>query len=264
MSNLVSKNSVVNVDFSDFCGFQTLAFGVQTSLGRAIPVWSNCLTYPILYPGSQNRFVLSEIKSLVAVLGFYPKFVFDRGFWIPEMMKFFLKEKIVFYLRIKQGQLLELSLGGKKKAVHISRLSKDIKIKLFGSTLRLVVSPPPPKKPGDKGDKFERWYILTSDFTSTREEILLIYRHRFEIEETFKDLKHIFDLDKMFIKKELTFNILLKFACLAFWIAFWCSLLCEVICHPKKTRSFFKSWWEGIQRQSRQASFKPILRLNSS
>jgi hypothetical protein len=33
-SGLVSKNSVVNVDFSTFCGFETLVFGVQTGKGR--------------------------------------------------------------------------------------------------------------------------------------------------------------------------------------------------------------------------------------
>src|SRR5438105_1977708 len=32
---LVSKQSLVNVDFSTFCGFQTLVFAVQTSAGRA-------------------------------------------------------------------------------------------------------------------------------------------------------------------------------------------------------------------------------------
>lgn len=260
ISHLVNKHSLVNVDFSTFCGFQTLAFGVQTNLGRAIPVWSNCLTYPILNPGSQNRFVLNEVQAFAKELGFYPKLVFDRGFWIPEMMKFFIKENITFYLRIKQGQLLKLQSGQRWKASRIYRQTKDAPIILFGCQSRLVISPPPPEH---RGEKLQRWYILTNDFTSTRQEILLIYRHRFEIEETFKDLKHIFELDKFFIKKELTFNILLKFACLSFWLAFWCSLLSSVTSHPKKLRSFFKRWWEGVQRQGRQPLLKTVLRLES-
>src|SRR5437867_267349 len=38
-TGLVTKTSLVNVDFSTFCGFQTLCFGVQTEEGRALPVW---------------------------------------------------------------------------------------------------------------------------------------------------------------------------------------------------------------------------------
>ena len=37
-SKLVTPTSIVNVDFSTFCGFETLAFGVQTGNGRALPV----------------------------------------------------------------------------------------------------------------------------------------------------------------------------------------------------------------------------------
>lgn len=55
---LVSKQSLVNVGFSTFCGFQTLVFGVQTGEGRALPVWLGCITYPIKTAGSQNIFVL--------------------------------------------------------------------------------------------------------------------------------------------------------------------------------------------------------------
>jgi len=106
-SELVTKTSYVNVDFSTFCGFQALVFAVQTGIGRALPVWNNSLTYPIDKPGSQNIFVLDEIKKLGETIGFSPRFVFDRGFWIPCVMKFLLERKIIFYLRIKQGQHLE-------------------------------------------------------------------------------------------------------------------------------------------------------------
>jgi len=148
-SGFITKESLVNVDFSTFCGFETLCFGVQTKLGRAIPVWANCLTYPLTIVGSQNKFVLSEIHQLGQQLGFYPKFVFDRGFWIPIVMKFLLRRNIVFYLRIKQGQhLLWEETGKKQQAVTIGKHTKDTAIVLFGYKMRLVVSPPPKQKKG--------------------------------------------------------------------------------------------------------------------
>src|SRR6266404_3495561 len=114
-SGLVIKTSLVNVDFSTFCGFQALCFGVQTGEGRALPVWNASITYPITFVGSQNIFVLEHIKTFGKTLGFYPQFVFDRGFWIPIVMKFLLKNNILFYLRIKQGQTLLWTGKGEKQ-----------------------------------------------------------------------------------------------------------------------------------------------------
>jgi len=260
VGHLVNRNSLVNIDFSTFCGFETLAFGLQTNMGRAIPIWNNCLTYPIQEPGSQNTFVISEIKAFGTILGFYPGFVFDRGFWIPDMIKFFLKGNITFYLRIKASKLLEAE-DSIKSAKALGRTSKDTQIKLYGYSLRLIVSPPPPKvtQKGKKQNK-ERWYVLTNDLTSTRQQVLDIYKHRFEIEETFKDLKHVSKLKKFFIKKILSFRILLAFVCISFWLSFWCHLLTQLtqtLTNPKKKRSYFRLWWENIQRQTR----KPLLKM---
>lgn len=252
--SLVKSSSLVNVDFSDFCGFQTLAFGVQTQVGRAIPVWANCLTYPIVEVGSQNLFVLDEIKRFKQALGFSPSFVFDRGFWIPEMMKFFLSNQITFYLRIKKNTHFKFTDSGPSQtALKIGKHSKDVTLSLFSSKIRLIVSPPPEAgiRRSHTDTPGERWYILTNDFKSSRKKILNIYRCRFEIEETFKDLKHIFDLDRLFIKQKQTFKILLFFCMVSFWLAF---LFGSVMhpkdsCHFKKRRSYFRVWWEGIQRE---------------
>lgn len=279
VSNLVNKGSLVNVDFSTFCGFETLAFGLQTNLGRAIPIWNNCLTYPIKEVGSQNAFVISEIIKFGETLGFYPGFVFDRGFWIPDMIKFFLEGNITFYLRIKSGKQLKWSdsQGNLKNvsALKISQSTKDTTVTLnlkdhdyknHQYNLRLIVSPPPPKQTqkGRKPSK-ERWYILTNDLTSIRKKVLDIYRHRFEIEETFKDLKHVSRLKKLFIKKRLSFKILLNFVCLSFWISYWYFQLTQLgvntfhqLTHPKKKKSYFRIWWEEIQRQMK----KPLLNLS--
>lgn len=246
-SSLVQRDSLVNIDFSTFCGFETLSFAVQTKLGRAIPVWANCITYPIKEVGSQNKFVLGEIEKFGEILGFFPSFVFDRGFWIPELMKFMLERKITFYLRIKQGQKLERKIGKKTKAVTISKYTKDTTITLFGYQMRLVISPLPQKSK-------ERWYILTNDFDSKREQVLNIYAHRFEIEETFKDLKHICKLKRFFIQSKLTFRILLMFVSLSFWLAFWSQKLLQlsvIKVNRHKKRSYFRIFWEQLQREVR-------------
>jgi len=267
--NLVNKDSLVNVDFSTFCGFETLSFGVQTNLGRSIPIWNNCITYPISEVGSQNIFVIDEFKRLGAVLGFYPGLVFDRGFWIPDMIKFFLEENTAFYLRIKAGKLLEHG-NGIKSAKVLGKATKDTQIKLYGYSLRLIVSPPPPIKSSRRFKESrklkERWYILTNDFKSSRAKVLDIYKHRFEIEETFKDLKHVSKLKKFFIKKKLSFKILLNFICLSFWISYWCLQLAQLgmgifyaLTHPKKKRSYFRIWWEEIQRQMRKSLLNPFI-----
>lgn len=268
-SELVTKASFINVDFSTFCGFQALVFAVQTRAGRALPVWNNSLTYPIEKPGSQNIFVLEEIKQFGETLGFFPRFVFDRGFWIPCAMKFMLERRIIFYLRIKQGQHLEWiqtksgknkkrkrrkdKKGKKRAAIMIGIQTKDAQIILFGSKMRLIISPPPgPQANKKKKQNTERWYILTNDLLSSREEILWIYKTRFEIEETFKDMKHIEQLKVLHIKTIKTFTVLLWFATLTFWLAYWRgSMRNEKQTEPKKKRSFFRIFWEDLQRAFR-------------
>lgn len=268
-SGLVTRDSLINVDFSTFCGFQALVFAIQTGKGRALPVWNNSLTYPIEKPGSQNIFVLDEIKQFGETLSFFPRFVFDRGFWIPCVMKFFLEHRIIFYLRIKQGQQLEWiqtksgknkrrkkrrgEKGKKRAAIVIGIQTKDAQITIFGSKMRLIVSPPPgPQANRKKKRNTERWYILTSDVCSSREKILQIYKTRFEIEETFKDIKHIEQLKVLHIKTIKTFTILLWFATLTFWLAYWRgNTRNEKQTTPKKKRSFFKIFWEDLQRAFR-------------
>ena len=251
LSGLVERSSVINVDFSTFCGFQALCFGIQTGAGRAIPIWNNCITYPIEFVGSQNQFVLAEIKKFGTCLGFYPRFVFDRGFWIPIVMQFLLKNKSVFYLRIKKGQTLLWKEKNKKhKAKTIGVHTKDTTILLFGYKIRLIVSPPPPKQINPKKEQnTQRWYIITNDTESSREEILDIYATRFEIEEVFKDYKHIQKLTRLRIKTKETFTILLWFATIAFWVAWWTNgtRAAITIVHPKKKRSFFRIFWEELQ-----------------
>lgn len=269
MSGLVARKSLINIDFSSFCGFETLAFAVQTQNGRALPIWAGCLRYPILTPGSQNLFILEKLKALKTTLGFFPKLVFDRGFLIPILLKFMLLEKIIFYLRIKKGKsLLWIDGNGNPKrlpALKIGKKTLDTKVYLYGKKLRLITSDIPKRKKGqEKRENVEPWYILTSDFKSKRNEVLKVYRTRFEIEESFKDLKHLFGLKKFGIKKKLTFLILLWFHILSFWLSHWClkpKLLKPLTrnLNPKKKRSFVRIWFEGLEEEVKEKLYFKLL-----
>ena len=170
--NIVRKDSYVNVDFSTFYGFQTLAFGVQTNAGRAIPVWSNCITYPIQEATSQNIFIIDQLKAFKEVLGFYPRLVFDRGFMIPDLIKFMIENNIVFYVRMRKAKHVLCE----DARIPIDKLTKDDStIQAYRTTLRLIRSDKPEKEK-------EPWYILTNDMSTQRGKIVSIYYYRFEID----------------------------------------------------------------------------------
>jgi DDE family transposase len=152
---------------------------------------------------------------------------------------------------------------------YFANSPKDTTVMLFGYQMRLVVSPPPPKQINPKKKQnTQRWYILTNDMESTRDEILLIYATRFEIEETFKDYKHIQKLKTLRIKTITTFTILLWFASVAQWLAWWTkggqAGKPEKHVHAKKKRSFFRIFWEELQRALRQDGLARIAILPAS
>lgn len=242
---LISKNSLVIGDFSSFCGFETLAFGLQTRIGRATPIFVNAITYPIEEPTSQNLFIIEQIKVLIRVLGFCPKLVFDRGFAIPHLIGFLISKRAIFYIRIKEGKSYQVEKDDAIKHLVRNAKTKDFTCFIYGAVLRVVVS----DKPANGNPP---WYILTSDFSSSREEVLKIYYYRFEIEETFKDIKHIFDLKNFQVKTIQTFVILLWFLTLGFWISELLGLTTRYAkerlqAHPKKALSFVRQFVESIQ-----------------
>jgi len=242
--HLVTKDSVVIIDFSTFCGFQVLTLGLQTKLGRAVPLYFDIILYPIYDETSQNIFILKTISAFKKILGFYPQFVLDRGFAIPVLIEYFVKNQIVFYVRSKQGKYVTITdKYGKETRLPIFKADKvDTTIKTYDYILRLIVS----NKPKDKE---EPWYIITNNFDLKRKKIIDIYYYRFEIEETFKDLKHLYDLDKFLIRKILTFKILLWFVILGLILAYFIELAKEKLKENSKQKlSFVRSWFEGIQR----------------
>lgn len=217
---LITKRDFVNIDFSTFGGFQVLTFAKQTYLGRALPLYFAVIKYPIEQEGSQTIFIQEEIKKFVSLLGFKPPLVFDRGFESSFLVPFLLKEKIPFTIRLRKDKHVLYQM----KDIPLRNLpwfEKDCVCEIYEDTfLRVVVSEKLSERLDSEGNK-EPWYLITNDFKSDKDKINGQYYFRFEIEETFKDLKHINDLGRFYrIKKEQTFKILLWFCILSIWLSF--------------------------------------------
>lgn len=215
---LVKKDDIVNVDFSTFCGFEVLTFAKQTHLGRAISLFFAIITYPVDV-GSQTRFIMETIRQFVSLVGFTPHLVFGRGFESPFIVPFLVNEQIPFTMRLRKDKHVIYQ----EKELPIRNLpwyEKDTAITIYGHTLRVVVSEKLSERRDNDG-KEEPWYILTNDFTTPKEAVIARYYFRFEIEETFRDAKHIVDLKTFYkISKVATFTILLWFCVLFLWLSF--------------------------------------------
>lgn len=200
---LVRRGSYVNIDHSDQDGLTSLVGAVQTRHGRAVP----CLvetTYAHHIPNDSDKprwqklraamvasrkiqsftgHTIDALQHLHDRLGLWPKLVFDRGFANEPMLTHLHAEGATFYVRLKAGRYVECD--GQRTTVR-DLPQKDGLVRLFGLTLRVVRTPRSRRHP-------EPWYILTNDMSSSRTKVARIYYHRFEIEETFKDMKQLFE-----------------------------------------------------------------------
>lgn len=241
--HLARPGDRINVDFSTFCGFQVLTFAKQTSLGRAIPLHIAAITYPIENPGSQTQFILYEVKQFLRNLGFSVHLVFDRGFELPYLASSLFENHLNFTIRMRKDKHC-LYLGKDIPLRNLPWFEDDALITMYGETLRIVRSE-------KKKYSEEPWYLLTNDFRSSKEKIIADYYFRFEIEETFKDLKHIFTLKKFYqIKKKQTFLILLWFCITGIWMSFLLTteyLKQRVVQNRHKLLSLTRFFFEQIQ-----------------
>ncbi len=214
---LIKPASIVACNHSDFNGLSAFVGAVQTKKGRAVP----CLidtTYSLGLPAhdqpSKRKQALRQarkepgetlyehaavaLEAFAVHLGFWPRLVFDRGFGGKDFVRTLVRHQATFYVRLKAGRLVEL--GAQRR--RVSELSAvDERIQLAGMSLRIIRS--------TKTKQGEPWYILTSDIASSRNKIIQIYYHRFEIEETFKDLKHVLELHQTKLLKPLSLKVLL-------------------------------------------------------
>lgn len=251
---LVKTDDLINVDFSDFNARQVLMFAKQTEQGRALPLYFEYITYPIK-KDSQNTFIIEAIKHFMSHVNCTVRFVFDRGFACPSIIDFLAENSIIFYVRIKKDKLLKLSNNRKRKAREL--VKQDQRVYAYGHNLRIAIS----DKPDSDG---EPWYIITNDMDSTRQDILHIYYHRFEVEEFFKDAKRLFGLEYISVKNDSTFRILLWFVMLGVWLSFYFNQFSQT---SSRQRKWFKNgyhisviayWLEWINYEIRAPALAQI------
>lgn len=272
---LVTEHSFVNVDHSDFSGLVALVFALQTRIGRALPIflqtsYSGKLSarddaskrtkklraaYEALTNNETKRTIIS-LRQLRKTLGFWPKLVFDRNFGSRDIIQLLAKEKATFYIRLKASRLVEIASGdknsnGKKICISTAKRTDEIVI-IAGIELRVIRSPHPKKgtKSSRTGNRAtEPWFILTNDLTSSRNKIVKIYYHRFEIEETFRDIKTILGLRRTKLNKPNSLAILLWFVSLGIILLYLAGLgvlgtraLLQLLTkpHPKKKLSWYR------------------------
>ena len=259
---LVKPTSFVNVDHSDMNGLTALVGAVQTKLGRAIPCFVET-TYSDRLPGhdhtsprkkmlraarEQERrwqsftgHTINALQDFADRLGFWPKLVFDRGFGNESIVEHLSAEGATFYIRVKAGRYVELD----GQRIEIQKLeTKDSTIQLYGLTLRVIRS----RRDG-KND--EPWYILTNDNSTSRTKIVRIYYYRFEIEETFKDIKHIFELKRTRLNKPLSLKLLLWFVSLGIALLYKVTRPSRqqlAASNPKKQVSWLRQAYEQLQQ----------------
>lgn len=255
---LVKPSSFVNIDHSDMNGLTALVGAVQTRKGRAIPcmvetTYSDRLSARDDAPPRRKLLrrartearlwqsftghTIDGLQTMADRLGFWPKLVFDRGFGNESIVTHLAAEGCTFYIRAKAGRFV--MFDGQRTELKLLP-EKDATVHLFGQTLRVIRSP---KSRRAK----EPWYILTNDFSSSRNKIVKIYYHRFEIEETFKDMKHVFELKRTRLNKPNTLQALLWFVALGIALLYLVTKPTKQS-NPKKQTSWLRQGYEQLQQ----------------
>lgn len=260
--NLVRPGDFVNVDHSDMNGLTALVGARQTRKGRAIPCFI-ATTYAHHIPNDSDKPRWKRLRAAMLAarklqsftghtidalqdfhdrLGFWPKLVFDRGFGNESLITHLQAEGAVFYIRLKAGRYIELD--GQRTAV-CDLPKRDSRIVLFGRTFRVIRTPGSRRHP-------EPWFILTNDLASSRTKIARIYYHRFEIEETFKDAKHLFELKRVQFDKPDSLKVLLWFAAIGIALLYAvtkATMRQEGTRNVKKRRSWIRRAYEQFERE---------------
>ncbi len=260
--NLVKPSSFVSIDHSDMHGLTALVGAMQTRNGRALPVMVET-TYALQIPAhslspskqklraamvgarrtqSFTGHTIDSLQDFADRLGFWPKLVFDRGFGNESIIEHLYNAGATFYIRMKAGRYVECD----GERIEIKQLKeRDATIQLFGMTLRVICSPKSRRAS-------EPWYILTNDFRSSRNKIVKIYYHRFEIEETFKDIKHIWEMKRTRLQKPNSLKVILWLVCIGIALLYLATRPTkQTICspQPKKQISWLRQAYEQLQRE---------------
>jgi len=254
--DLVHAGDRIAVDFSDFQDRQVLMFAKQTERGRAIPLSFATIRYPIV-EGSQNTFIIDQVRSFLDTVGVPVHLVFDRGFALPSLIQFLAQQSgVQFTIRLKSMKHVTTVVGRRCAVRNLTK--RDVIVTAYGHELRIIRSP-------RAAGASEPWYLVTNDRTSTPDDCITRYAHRFEIEEFFKDAKRLADLE--YLRRNVsdaTLTTVLWFVILGCWIAWllagietaWTTMRQRL--HPHRWLSRLRFWWEEIERERHAASWPTV------
>jgi hypothetical protein len=249
-----------SLDHSQFGPFCIAILAVSVRKGRAIPIWCqvNYSEAALITP------LLTALEALfVVVTTVAPKLklvlVMDRWFASDKLFKLFTKHEVYFIARTKSDKRVQLPWDPswwKTPILEISHEELPItyrvhKLRLVRSELRSGMKDPEP------------WFLLTNLPDKqhggeadgvTRRQLLNRYSERFEIEESFKDVKWLQRLEWQQVKKPEVIRSLLLFVFFGWWML-WRYVAPTTSrqtpqnkLHPKKRLSWFRLAWEYLQR----------------
>lgn len=232
-----------SLDHSQFGPFCIAVLAVSLRKGRAIPIWCqvNVSEAGLMKP------LVAELEELARILSSEQKLVLvmDRWFCGKQLFELIVGHGWYFICRAKYSR--RVLVPWEKKSIPIGEISHcELRIGYRGMELRMVRSN---LRPGMKEP--EPWFLLTNlpDTEATRLQVLRRYAERFEIEETFKDVKWLQRLEWQQIQKPTVMRTVLLFVFLGWWLLwrFVATRLPVRKVHPKKRLSWFRAAWEQYQ-----------------
>ncbi len=263
---MITPRTILACDHSTFNGLMAFVGAIQTRRGRAIPclvetLYSQHLPAGKTAPKRKQKLrlarkaagirmydqALAALEELAAALGFWPRLVFDRGFGGLPLIRPLVAHRAIFYIRLKADRLVELG-GAEYQAFGLP--ADDMVVAVGGLSLRVIRS----DQPDDDG---EPWLILTSDMKKSRRKIIRIYYHRFEIEETFRDLKHILGLKLTRLSKPLSLKMVLWFASLRFILGYLASHQDPRYGRPRNPKKKI-SWMRRLTEEFLREVYGPV------
>lgn len=257
-------SDVVNVDYSNLGSLAILGFAKQTRRGRAIPVLMRALasntqghkkthpkylqlktyyqTWKKTMETDQFGFVIKSLRLLRYLYHVQPSLVFDRGFVNQGIIQFLTDQEWLFYMRMRDD--FRVTIKGRLQ--HIGGLPQGEYVVVWAErTLRLIVTKP-------RSRYSQPWYIITNDWDTAPLKVAKLYYHRFEIEESFRDIKSLFRLRWMRLRSWQSLRVILSFMslgimCALQYISAKTAKSYQTL-QSKKQLSVVRIWQEELER----------------
>jgi len=145
--------------------------------------------------------------------GKLPIIIGDRGFGYTDLMKFLMKKEILFVLRVKADVIITPHKGRKRKLRNLKLTPgqqlwfSNIKYRQQDSVCGVNLAATIAQESEDS------WLLVTNLCTAAA--TITCYESRFQIEEWFKDLKHMIRITDMRTKNMKRVRRIIFTACIA-------------------------------------------------